>query len=275
MSGALTIVVGDKLAEQLCADLAHGTALVAPEARHASAYTRSLLRGMFRVHLGRDVFYYLSNIGPELTVHQRRSLERVAQGARPLVLREPGALLPGWAGCLPEAPFGEAVSWQATRRATVPGAASSNPGVAFSEALRPTNPGHGTGSWRSGGALLVGDRANPSTASAGFPPWPFISQLREGCSAWLSEQLEAAHVPEAKLYWTNAYNFHGEVAAPLAPLVHRLQPKLVVALGKNAADALSAEGVAHHQVHHPQYWKRYHYRDAYVLCKVLRKGLEL
>jgi hypothetical protein len=121
----------------------------------------------------------------------------------------------------------------------------------------------------------VGDRLNPRSAGAGFPPWPFISQLKEGCSQWLSERLEDAVVPEAQLYWVNANRSDGAPVAGLQELVERLAPRLIVALGGNAAQGLDDADLAHVQVHHPQHWKRFHFHHAYVLGKVLRRGLGL
>lgn len=275
MSGSFTLVLGPRLGE-LAHALAAGQALTAPEDRCADAFTRSLLRALCRAHLERDVVLWLRGPGPALSTHQRRSLERVAQGARPAALLEAGHRPPAWAAGLPAA-FAEGPSG---------GPPPARPGAALASnnhlakalaarlgALRPANPGPGTGSWRPGGALLVGDRPNPRSAGAGFPPWPFASQLREGCSAWLSEHLEAAGVPEARLYWVNAYARSGESNGSLAELARRLQPRVVVALGKHAADALAREGVANVQVHHPQHWKRFHAHHRYVLGRVLARAL--
>jgi hypothetical protein len=142
---------------------------------------------------------------------------------------------------------------------------------------RPLNPGPGTGSWRPGGVLLVGDRPNtrtwrPGSMADGAISWPFVSQVPGGCSAWLSEQLERACAPETALYWLNAYRASGARVEGLADLWFALQPKLTIALGKHAAQALTSANLegCFAQVHHPQHWKRFHHRQPYRLFKELR-----
>jgi hypothetical protein len=92
-----------------------------------------------------------------------------------------------------------------------------------------------------------------------------------GCSAWLSSQLERAWAPETALYWLNAYRASGERVAGLADVWFALRPKLTVALGKHAAQALREAGLERFtQVHHPQHWKRFHHHETYRLLKELR-----
>lgn len=133
----------------------------------------------------------------------------------------------------------------------------------------------GLGTLLPGGALVVGDR--PGAGWSGRLNWPFISGHRGGCSAWLCEQLEAGGVPESRLRWINATTQDGTPTE--AAWIAELQPRLVVALGRNALrwcqDHLLVRYYAGevHEVHHPQHWKRFHAGHAYYLVKVLQRGL--
>lgn len=284
MSPSFTFVVGPQLGP-LAAALGGHAAPEPFENSDADDFTRAVLRAAYKVHLGKRAVAWLPSTPPELGVHQRRSLERVLQGERTVVLRE-HVDVPDWLRNFPqmrafEIRSGACLVESALEAAfpvrLAPGAGLRENGLglleAALEALRPTNPGAGTGSWRVGGALLVGDRPNPNSAGRTFPGWPFISQLQEGCSRWLSEHLENAGVPETSLYWVNAFRSDGAAVPGLRGLVAQLKPRAIVALGNNAAEALEDADLEFSHVHHPAFWKRYHFKDTYVLGKRLRKLL--
>jgi hypothetical protein len=141
--------------------------------------------------------------------------------------------------------------------------------------LRPiSNGGPGIGAWRPGEvALLVGDTTNAYTQE--LRGYPFVSFHGGGCSGWLAQTLEDAHVPESSLYWINSTTYHG---APTSTLfVERLRPKVVIALGGNARRWCDEHDVsARHTfdwVNHPQHHKRFHHRRTYDLVTVLRRHL--
>ena len=138
-------------------------------------------------------------------------------------------------------------------------------------AVRQANGGTGLGAWRPERvALLVGDRPGPRWGARSLN-WPFISALNSGCSSWLAEQLEAAGVREEQLYWVNAYDLSG-VMSDLS-FISRLKPVVTVALGKNASGAVHAHTKHYVEVHHPQYWKRFHSKERYHLIKILTRSL--
>lgn len=131
----------------------------------------------------------------------------------------------------------------------------------------------GLGTSLPGSALVVGDR--PGAGWSGRLNWPFISGHRGGCSAWLAEQLEAGGVPETRLHWINATTQDGTPTSYV--FVQLLRPKLIVALGRNAAKWCAGGNSTcdYEEVHHPQHWKRFHAGHAYHLVKVLRRGLSI
>lgn len=259
--GSFTLLLGKELA---CYAEVWGATVL--ENLEPDALTRALLRSAFKAHLGRVAVAWLPEPPPAFTVHQRRSLERVLQGYRPVVVK-PEPL--GWH------PFRESLD-DVTLLAGAPALpASINSGASALalqiNRLRPANPGAGVGSWRARAALVVGDRPNPRSSGTSFPGWPFISQLREGCSAWLSGQLEEAGVPERRLYWINAHTREGAPEPGLRALYEGSRWAGVVTLGGRASRTLTELGVPHEQVHHPQHWKRFHFHQRYMLGKVLGK----
>lgn len=286
--GPLANAVGSALGAH-CGVVRRAGPELPPGVTPGEQYAKLLLRIFARCVFGARVVIWLPDGGPPLTAHQRRSLERVFQGLRPVVLVEVGGqVYPSWVkaagGGLPvyplleEAAPPEAALAHAFRRTPLPSASSKNLGTGLLEerleAVRPGNPGAGTGSWRPAGAILVGDRPNPRSLRARskldqHASWPFVSQVPGGCSSWLSEQLEALGVPETMLYWVNAYRADGTSTGHLGELHRKLCPQLVVALGKAAAEALDRDGVAYEQVHHPQHWKRFHHGERYRLLQLL------
>lgn len=131
--------------------------------------------------------------------------------------------------------------------------------------------GPGIGSWSSESVLLLGDRPSntwPETA----PNYPFISAYRSGCSEWLAQQLEDGGVPESSLYWSNTYTQKGD-RLPFE-WIERLKPRGIITLGNAAQAWLDGAGLkSSYQVHHPQYWKRFHSKDTYVLPRYVTKLL--
>lgn len=128
-----------------------------------------------------------------------------------------------------------------------------------------TAPAPFIGNW-SGKVLLVGER--PSGSDEKLVDWPFVSVKPDGCSTWLASMLEEHGIPEEMLCWVNAYDRCGENQVIRHDLSHF---KLIVAFGKNAHLALGS--VPHTQVHHPEYWKRFHYDEPYKLPAKIKEIL--
>lgn len=106
--------------------------------------------------------------------------------------------------------------------------------------------------------LLVGDRRN-----GGDLPAPFAPYSNAGCSTYLWETL--ASFPSVGV--VNAHE-----TDQLGALVHALRDPRVVALGRQAADALGREGVPHGTVPHPQWWKRFRYADQPEYAAAIRRA---
>lgn len=119
------------------------------------------------------------------------------------------------------------------------------------------NYGPGIGAWRPyTSTLLVGDQVNPKATIDGYP---FVAE--SGSSVYITEQLQAAGVPENKLYWVNAKGLDGSETS--GDFIFDLNPRRVVALGGNAAKWCSRHGFPHQKVSHPAFWKRFHANEPY------------
>jgi hypothetical protein len=94
--------------------------------------------------------------------------------------------------------------------------------------------------------------------------WPFGSLSGGGCSRWLAKQLDEGGIHERLLFWVNS-----DAPAPL--LKECLKDKIVISLGYEARTRLEDAGIKSHPFHHPQYWKRFHHGEEYLLPQLIRK----
>lgn len=115
--------------------------------------------------------------------------------------------------------------------------------------------------------LLVGDRPGPSAPKEPYyHHTPFYSTKH--CSGWLNLLLEQEKIPEKKLVWINSADENGEYY-PIA-LATAMKPKKIIALGGKAAAWLRKNDVNDFiAAPHPQYWKRFHNKEAYPLIEIL------
>lgn len=107
--------------------------------------------------------------------------------------------------------------------------------------------------------VLVGESFAERKSTDAFYQWPFASFSGEGCSQWLTEQLEYAGVDESEILWINA----DQDLARVADLGEHF-----IALGDRAAEELQAVGIRPRVVPHPQYWKRFRPSRRYPLIDV-------
>lgn len=140
------------------------------------------------------------------------------------------------------------------------------------ERLRPeANLGPGVGRWAPGQVtLLVASHADDPSSDRRFPFVDFTLK-KEGCSAWLAEQLEAGGIGEDTLYWINAWDAERNWTDP--EFLDALRPLRVVALGDVAARWCGVVArVPHREVFHPQAWKRFHRAQPYPLIDLLKEN---
>ena len=138
--------------------------------------------------------------------------------------------------------------------------------VAQVEALRaPAHPLDvvSAGSWRAP-AVLVGEAFGEVKEHDTLYQWPFASFSAEGCSRWLTEQLELEGAPESQLLWVNADQ--------RLDWLLETEHKQVVALGRAAEAALYRLKIAGHTAPHPQSWKRFNHGRRYPLLDLLRRS---
>jgi hypothetical protein len=130
------------------------------------------------------------------------------------------------------------------------------------------NKGPGIGNFKPGNILIVGDTANnPIIDNIDLP---FVHW--DGCSPWLAMQLDYAGIPETELYWVNGFRLDGGIQSK--DFLDDLKPRLIVALGEEAARWCEIADLKHTRVEHPQYWKRFRTADPYPLVNLLRGHYE-
>jgi hypothetical protein len=117
----------------------------------------------------------------------------------------------------------------------------------------------GIGHWHSDSVILMGDRCS----RYGIKDLPFVSFYREGCSAWLADQLSDWGVSERELYWVNS------AGLGVNWLDESDRPRKIVALGVNAEKWCQRAGVPYKAAPHPQYWKRFKHFESYPLKETL------
>ena len=123
----------------------------------------------------------------------------------------------------------------------------------------------GAGAFLAGNVMIVGEQDSDPTAS--IEQRPFCTT--KGCTGWLNKQLDAADIPEEKLFWINALNNDSSVV-DLKSLVEKLKPSKVIALGGIARRQCSLQKVGAIEFYHPQYWKRFQSKLPYDLISYLK-----
>lgn len=109
--------------------------------------------------------------------------------------------------------------------------------------------------------LVVGEQYNVNGRPEG-PHIPFVGTGRNGF--WLAEQLEIAGLKESDLMWVNCLSPRGVKESP--ELITKLQPRVILALGKVAATWAQLSGSAKVlEVPHPAFWTRFHGKEVYPL----------
>ena len=134
---------------------------------------------------------------------------------------------------------------------------------------RKLNPGPGIGNWSPGRVILmVGERPGTSARTPNDPHLPFVGW--GGVVPWFAELFENWRLNELDFYWVNAFD-RNDVETP-GDFVRELRPRAVVALGQVARAWCDRHGVERRVVPHPQFWRRFHYREpstSYPLFKTI------
>lgn len=114
------------------------------------------------------------------------------------------------------------------------------------------------------GTILVGEKfAEPKDVDPLYQ-WPFASFSSEGCSQWLTDQLDLAGIREQNLCWINADQNVEWLA--------ELRGVKIIALGDVAYSTLSRLKISATQVVHPQAWKRFNHASPYPLIQAIKGG---
>lgn len=119
------------------------------------------------------------------------------------------------------------------------------------------DPPHMIGRPDTGGFLLVGDRlGNPNPADA--PHKVPFAPYNQSSGRWLLGTLRT-FLDQLEWRRLKIVNSWHDGPVDLESIVERYKPKRVVALGKQAHEALTIQEIPHATVHHPQYMRRFHH----------------
>lgn len=116
--------------------------------------------------------------------------------------------------------------------------------------------------------MLVGESFAERKNDDAWYQWPFASFSKQGCSWWLTEQLDIRGISEADLLWINSddpslyYSDHWADS-----------DKKVIALGKEASAVLSKIHIDHTITRHPQYIKRFGGAGEYELFNLIQEQI--
>lgn len=118
------------------------------------------------------------------------------------------------------------------------------------------------GNWDAG-IVLVGEGFAERKDQDAYYQWPFASFSGEGCSQWLTEELDPI-ISESELLWLNS-----DQDLSIIHTLNELKRRQVVALGTVAAEELREAQVAHETVSHPQHHKRFFAGKPYELINII------
>lgn len=115
------------------------------------------------------------------------------------------------------------------------------------------------GNWDAD-VVLVGESFAERKDQDPWYQWPFASFSNQGCSQWLTKQLNSIGISERDLLWVNADQDLSSVIGA---------EKQVIALGTSASQSLLVSGIVHERIPHPQSWKRFNGKQRYPLLDLL------
>lgn len=133
----------------------------------------------------------------------------------------------------------------------------------------------GSGHLEEGGVMVVGERVNPFRSrlnDAHLEDWaPLAFTSNQGCSFFLHGALRASG---GRFYLTNAVKTLNKKLnrTLLAEELDLMQPRKIIAMGSEAAAALSEQRVDFVHTNHPQYWKRFRNNDVGELVELFRSA---
>lgn len=116
------------------------------------------------------------------------------------------------------------------------------------------------GNWEAK-IVLIGEAFAERKDNDAWYQWPFASFSGDGCSQWLTEQLDQLGIGEDQLLWLNADQD--------LSVLHDLEPEKVIALGNKAYEQLYRLKITAATVPHPQAFKRFNSKQRYPLFDLI------
>lgn len=110
--------------------------------------------------------------------------------------------------------------------------------------------------------VLVGESFAERKDVDAWYQWPFGSFSNDGCSQWLTDQLDSIKVGENDILWLNADQD--------LSILYDLKPEQrIIAMGTEAYQQLYKLKIKAASVPHPQAWKRFNFKQRYPLLDLI------
>lgn len=133
---------------------------------------------------------------------------------------------------------------------------------------RAKNSGPGIGMWHPTRSItIVGTEERPPDGIAS--PWPFMQQ--SGSSPFLTAHLIEHEIPERALYWVAPKTKYGSWTDPA--FMADLEPRAVIALGKDGTDWCERYDIPHMSFDHPWHHRTFSSSQPYRLGTYLKELL--
>lgn len=116
------------------------------------------------------------------------------------------------------------------------------------------------GNWE-GEFVIIGQSFAERKDVDPFYQWPFASFSGEGCSRWLTDQLDSIEVGEDQILWLNADQD--------LSMLYDLDATRIIALGNEAYEQLYRLKIQAQVVPHPQSWRRFNAKQPYPLLNII------
>ena len=119
--------------------------------------------------------------------------------------------------------------------------------------------------------LIVGESFTEHNEHDHLWQFPFVSFDNTGCSRWLADQLEKAHITERDLCWVNADEPNLRRFVDIWS--HKKHHAHIICLGEVAHEKIESLVPEHpvYRVNHPQYAKRFKNKQSYELINLFEE----
>ena len=102
---------------------------------------------------------------------------------------------------------------------------------------------------------------------------PFEFRTNKGCGQYLFQALAKTGIKPGDIHIMNLWHKNGSQGDWEGALT-LLQPKKIIAFGKKVQAELIRANFENVEIPHPQFWKRFHYKDIIGYIKILQEAFD-